>query len=404
MLVVNPKHRATIEDICRHWWLNYGFNRLPQQQVQPGRPINFANLEHRLSFRRSSSDSDSESSPTKIPKSILKKPRDFTPKYCKDVIEKAEKQAARCEPEEPSAVTDSDTSPSSPCRDLPDISVKPKRGILKNKHKYTGADSGCVLEDINITEYFSSKDTMDTPGVSASSPPDCHSTDGVDKTDGNYDVSDIEAILDSLDLSDNGDEDEKSQSGSSERDGSLTPDSLDYSPPASHSRDSGHYEDLPGPATSTPTGGPPKLKGILKYSGKYSQPQSESSPSQEDSPDPSWRYSQDSHSSSSSGDILDISYDSVEGSDIVHRVVEPWQPPAAEAGKSDEGIFNDEDDGWFSSELAWQDKEAQEELLDDDYFDSGMQLHRNMLVADVFNMVEAAQVCQQARNICSKLS
>lgn len=418
MLVVKPQHRATIDDICRHWWVNYEYKCLPQYQVQPGRPVNFGYLEQCLSFKRSSSDSDSESSQTRgmdraIPKSILKKPRDFTPKFSKSVAERAEgsgpshRSSAKGKSSKADAV-DSDSSASSPSKEMPNTSMKPKRGILKI-NKYKGADSGCVLEDVqkdvNITEYFSGEVPDVIEELAASNTTLSDYSDESYKEDyggGTYDITDIEAILDTLDLSDsNADKDNakanvdsaeklsNSDDKHSDTDDCFSEDSLS-TPKSPSCETSGPILDRDTlkthkHQTSTPA---PKLKGILKRKGRYSNGEgtsashcSGSSHDDSESPtDSSWRYSRGSQSSNSSGDILDFSYDSTDTSDIAHRVVEPWEPPPASS--RDEGIFIYEDD--------------------EEYFDSG--LHRSAVPADLFNLVEAAQVCQQARKICNDLS
>ena len=78
-----------------------------------------------------------------------------------------------------------------------DSKRQPKRGILKNKHKqrYQGADSGCVLEDINISEYF------DSENLKTLKPAKTESSESKSKnrnSSGAYDESELDALLNDL--------------------------------------------------------------------------------------------------------------------------------------------------------------------------------------------------------------
>ena len=59
LLTVNPTKRATIADICAHWWVNWGYETSPLDAIQPGRPIDLKNLQKSLSLN-SSTESDSD--------------------------------------------------------------------------------------------------------------------------------------------------------------------------------------------------------------------------------------------------------------------------------------------------------------------------------------------------------
>ncbi len=465
LLTVNPAKRATTEDICYHWWINLGYKQTPIQEIAKGKPVNFHILEQSLSFNASSdsddgdSDSHSKDKPNRKPlKGILKKPKDFSPKYgkimcdkidkhsqnsknkdnkseCKDVpkestnensgyindnhTETEQCKTAYVEVVAPSShtVNNENQPPSSGGDTVFDSNKKPKRGILKNsKHKYTGADSGCVLEEINITEYFSTsprKSCSETSSLARQSSMD----------DDGYDLTDIEAVLDSLSFepestslstarsrcSEGYHSAAEPETGACSSSGDSRDDSGSSSQPHG-STSSGEYindsltnlDDSIPYSTSTPSR---KLKGILKRNGKYSKPG-----------DPTWRYSLGSQSSNSSGDILDFSYDSGDGTEE-HFMVPAWEapllPPSNDvAAKSDEGIYNEEEDesgyrDWHGEDdaMMWlkQDETTQKmEMFNEAYFEVG--IHREAVTSQLLQLDSPQELYNEAVNIINKFS
>lgn len=331
-----------------------------------------------------------------------------------------------------------------------DSSKKPKKSILKKK--YVGADSGCVLDDINISEYFTS-DKNDklrrTKGHGAK-----HASSGASRSrgastpesvDSACGVSEVEERMGSVDLgkvhsSDNSkvkttaymsDETNKSPSKSgskipkpgksgsghslskypespkdssshnnTNKDRQTTSDSItSRSPATSGSKTSKN--------PSTPVSR--KIKGILKRNGKFSSSSSSSDR------DPSWRHSLGSQSSNSSGDLLDFSYDSTDTDSLLSssNVLRPhWRNAAfSQIGPEDEGYTDVAELSIYHGDSGRTDTLYNQHnsddimnkinMLDETYYEEG--IHRGAVSADLFNPNEAQAVYKQALEICNKI-
>ena len=470
--MVNPAKRALIKDICCHWWVNLGYKKTPTEDTPLGRPVDYHCLERSLTV---SSDSDSDlpdatqrshHKKQKPLKGILKKPKDFSIGSLKghhsdsgfyngvsdwttcqtdDLNSKAcrGKISSQCEtklPTDPapksiqvqhslsdegetSQVRELDplSSPTSNSDSVFDSNRKPKRGILKNKnkHRYQGADSGCVIEDINLSEYFESNNLK---SLAASRPRSVSTTGSESSSKGPecdpYDDDDIESILVGLEslgtmdhcnhftpvtyknTSKNCSLDQEVAEASQlspelKLDGDLSEKIVDSSSPDS---------DEPEPLNTSNPG--KKLKGILKWHGKYST-----------GPDPTWRYSLGSQSSNSSGDILDFSYDSGEGEGVL---TDPsrrpdWSPPPPPSISADEGCVGDvceEDLRDIYTNLIDDFRPIPNHrndnimnkinMLDEAYFEEG--IHREAVTSDLFRLGDAKEVYEEALQICRGLS
>lgn len=135
LLTVNPKKRAKMPDILIHWWVNLGCRETPSGQVYPlpedCKPVT---LRAPTSL---SSDSEGENDHAKLVqplKGILKKPK----------VSSGDEESVAKQPLQTIAldnqVFDSHDS------DKRDNDKKP-RSILKRKGKFSGGDSGCVLNE-----------------------------------------------------------------------------------------------------------------------------------------------------------------------------------------------------------------------------------------------------------------
>lgn len=135
LLTVNPKKRAKMPDILNHWWVNLGCRETPSGQVYPlpedCKPVT---LRAPTSL---SSDSEGENDHTKLVqplKGILKKPK----------VSSGDEESVAKQPLQTIAldnqVFDGHDS------DKRDTDKKP-RSILKRKGKFSGGDSGCVLNE-----------------------------------------------------------------------------------------------------------------------------------------------------------------------------------------------------------------------------------------------------------------
>ncbi len=331
-----------------------------------------------------------------------------------------------------------------------DSSKKPKKGILKKK--YVGADSGCVLDDINISEYFNSdkneklwkrrSSNTKVPSNVASGGRRGSTSEGAEHP---HKVPEIEGALAGVNINQDSalesknkklTSNDKEKSASKEKGKSPTRtgndrDRSSLSPPSPlkssgatgtrHSRSKSHdsskeprsQKDSVGsksPGThvsrgsknaSTPVSR--KIKGILKRNGKFSSSSSSSDR------DPSWRHSLGSQSSNSSGDLLDFSYDSTDDSRLSSSLPNPtWNTPSFNQPVSgdDEGytelsVYS----GDTSRNSEYQDSDditSKINMMDETYFEEG--IHRSAVSADLFNPHEARMVYKQAVAIYNKYS
>ena len=430
MLTVNPAHRANIHDICTHWWLNLGYTKTPSEEFPKGQPVNFIQLEDSLN---ASLDNDSENFPKKGVirkplKGILKKPKDFSPKYSKSSLER-QNAIIPCDrncddrtcvsihnkhntshkyidivTDNSLADLSSASHSISPSSSVFDSTKKPKRGILKNsKKRYSSDDSDINADDINFSEYFCSSDSVPTSPVTDVANKDDANV-STDHEDSCYDVADIEEVLcgleldcglipgnintttdrnvhestaasfDLLPLSDS-----SSSATTPHRKISLVSTGSDLSP--------GSFGSLTG-ETSTPV----RLKGILKRNGKWSQGE------------PSWRYSMESQSSNSSGDILDFSYDEGEGEAVLNYPPLPeWTPPdmSSCSVNRNHSLTCDNlcNDALSTSIDPWLPRDSADiSVLDDMFFETSV--HRNTDSTDLFNYQEAKDVYKKALEFC----
>ena len=182
LLTPDPKKRATIEAICRHWWINLGYDCTPIEQYPPIKLIDVTRLGESISLahsqRNSSSDSDGEVDDT---------PPIQTALPVKGILKKT--KSVSTDDEDDAVVSKDVTSPDGSTdvfedsligtqKSVPDLTRKPRRGILKNKQP-SYSDSGCGLDDTELL--------LATPPCGY----ECQSKD----SGNSYDLSDIEAVL-----------------------------------------------------------------------------------------------------------------------------------------------------------------------------------------------------------------
>ena len=324
-----------------------------------------------------------------------------------------------------------------------DSSKQPRKGILKKK--YVGADSGCVLEDINISEYFTSdkNDKLRRTKAYCAKTQTSSASRELENAEHSQKVVDIENRLGRVDLSKNDSIDNvsvrtmstyisddggspnrskrspKTSKSGSERGLSKSPDSprRDNNHDISRERQTNsNVATSRSPATgvskgaknsSTPVNR--KIKGILKRNGKFSSSSSSSDR------DPSWRHSLGSQSSNSSGDLLDFSYDSADGDGTMSsNLPRPaWHTPAFnQLVPEDEGYTDVAELSVYHGDSGRGDSLCSQSnsddimnkinMLDETYFEEG--IHRGAVSADLFNPNEAQVVYKQALAICNKIS
>lgn len=353
LLTPNPSKRATIHDICDHWWTNLGYDCTPVDDTIPGKPVNYAALEKSLSKSSySSSDSDSDhheyESGRKAPiKGILKKPNKVDPNCQpkRSSADKKEKKLNGVETVLASKNVDHENIPapvkkqSSTCTSKAS-KPEPKRGILKNTkgNQYSGSDSGCVIDETvggsvdSACTTISSRDSVDTETSDNGAQSQTDTSEAHIVLDDSYELGDIESVLDEMSLNENG---KANDNQLSPAENSLTEEVpvhancsqssaiTENSTPEMNEEEKQQLADAETPqinqtmfnnacntarelfesiSTSTPAR---RIRGILKRNGKFSNATKMS--------DPTWRYSAGSAGSTSSGDLLDFSYDSGEG-------------------------------------------------------------------------------------------
>lgn len=179
LLMVNPAKRATMKDILNHWWVNLAHRKTPCGAPYPNPDIlKPVTLRHNQSV---SSDSEGEldARSSKPLKSILKKPSSGSTssnnsrsgeEQCDSAFResKCESSVPEMETGNTYSYTDSMTMPeqgpevfcvasdnvtnnsNEEIKKVFDSEKKPARGILKRKGKFSGGDSGCVLNENGI--------------------------------------------------------------------------------------------------------------------------------------------------------------------------------------------------------------------------------------------------------------
>ena len=407
LLTPDAKKRATIDVICRHWWINLNYDCTPIEQYPPIKLIDVASLERVINNSSTHSDSSSDSDGETVQietarpvKGILKKTKSVSADddvVANESVISIGGSTDACENSPPRDVAQKSSSPVD-SQVQPHLSRKPRRGILKNSRQ-SNSDSGLDEADLSFV----------APSGS------CESVTKDD--DCSYDLCDIEAILGEHDDATNHNTDTASCSSPVER----TTDSSNERLSASEGRNCDRVDDgneLPhlnssgassfshaAAVSSTPS---QPVKGILKRRRKLSCDR-----------DPTWRYSLGSQGSNSSGDILDFSYDDTDTylTDCLTTVVEtkpqfcyngrlgttpddddygppPPLPSTAPPRHRHSGIYLDDDD-------ITQNSNSLEEIMNRLHVDTTSLKQPCIESVDFFDLTEARQVCQQALSIGS---
>ena len=245
-----------------------------------------------------------------------------------------------------------------------DSTKKPKRGILKNKHRYTGSDSGCVM-DCSVTVLDGRPDSPEK-------------NDAV--FDNSYDLTDIESVLDGIEA------DLKSVVGQSK---AITCDKIhkDVSVGKYQSQDGFQENTELSRAKDQPV--LTRRRGILKRHGKFS------------SSDETKRYSLGSQSSNSSADVLDFSYDSAEENYIGNAKPNPETTDHAYAKNTCTEAFEGQvvNGKTYDVISKFDDVIHKIDLLSDELCDAGS-FHDD---GSIFDLAEAEDVYKKALEICDKL-
>ncbi|KAK3103513.1 hypothetical protein FSP39_019786 [Pinctada imbricata] len=270
LLTVNPKKRAKMSDIINHWWVNLGHKETPTCQ-----PYNVPEVLKPISFRSSStslsSDSECESELAKSAqplKSILKKPK-LDCRSSDSVFDSARSKGplqpvlnnVDCNSVNDTGLKECATQSNSDdgSKKVFDSEKKPARSILKRKGKFSGSDN----------EF--------TPNENGARNSESDTKENMDMA---YNLSDIEAALDSTDGKD---------------DVSQTPAHVCRAPaadfvPVNNNTQMTNHDCIPYSSIDVVP-----RRGILKKTSQTDQRK---------------RWSACSGGSNSSADILDFSYDS----------------------------------------------------------------------------------------------
>lgn len=402
LLCVDPDRRAGMEDICNHWWVNLHHVTTPADKEffseTENHRVPFAGLQNNMT----SSDSEEEySSPRfrrKTPRSVSKRrngseesssskrwssgTEEDEAVFIHDDLDSTEDSSAKiCEIEDSlemfspamdqSAVSDNDLSSenvenlsdSGQKDSVFDSNKKPKRGILKNKSKYAGHDSGCVLDEHRAA--LAQRELSEESAYGSTS---------------TYELADIESVLNQEDDSAHTTEN-KDPIGNSDIP-KLAP-SGKY--PLTHADDEMQKDN---------TVVRRRPKGILKKNSRFGG-----------DADHTKRYSLGSQSSNSSADLLDFSYDSGDGEN--QEVTQYYTKMNGCFNNRDSGIHDDDEPGtpklggfFFYQEESESSRKIK--LLDE--LDLACQsLNRRGDNCMSFARDDARTVYEQAMAICNKL-
>ncbi|KAJ8301854.1 hypothetical protein KUTeg_020841 [Tegillarca granosa] len=178
LLTVNPAKRAKMDDILNHWWVNLGYRETPSMQPYPSpeilKPVSARHNASLSSDSEGENDTNNKNDKKQPLKGILKKPKTSStgtssddPLVSPDSRSKVPFQpvighnnsatnsigntdfvrVAESGPEV--FCTGSDISVSGDeSKKVFDSEKKPARGILKRKGKFSGGDSGCILNEV----------------------------------------------------------------------------------------------------------------------------------------------------------------------------------------------------------------------------------------------------------------
>lgn len=179
LLTVNPAKRAKMDDILNHWWVNLGYRETPSMQPYPSpeilKPVSARHNASLSSDSEGENDTNNKNGQTQPLKGILKKPKTSStggtssddPLVSPDSRSKVPFQpvighdnsatnsvgdtdSMRMPESGPEVFcTGSDISVSGDeSKKVFDSEKKPARGILKRKGKFSGGDSGCILNEV----------------------------------------------------------------------------------------------------------------------------------------------------------------------------------------------------------------------------------------------------------------
>ncbi|XP_060062977.1 NUAK family SNF1-like kinase 1 [Ylistrum balloti] len=179
LLTVNPAKRAGLKDILNHWWVNLHHNKTPCGGPYPNPDILKPVTLRPNQSLSSDSEGELDMKSAKPLKSILKKPsngstssnnsrssEDTCDTACRETkclgsLPSVEAQDTHCAyndsmtlpeqgPEVFCSVTEGASNSSEEVKKVFDSEKKPARGILKRKGKFSGGDSGCVLNENGV--------------------------------------------------------------------------------------------------------------------------------------------------------------------------------------------------------------------------------------------------------------
>lgn len=394
MLCPNPGKRANVEDICVHWWVNFGYEQNPAQLTEAcaGHVDRNSLVESLKSGNGSDSDTENpkpliighhhKKQASRPLKGILKKPRETNAlvtdeKDNSDSIEPQEvylysngihqdgdrlkRPRSNCELssdwltvnkhyndqidfKKQQSLIKAENRKSAPVncdstKSVFDSKKKPKKSILKNRSGSSRSDSGCVIDEqmniytalenfevvlpVDSTSSGGSKETNKKRTTSSDSQRDsayierkqsCDSEIGSNTDNSIFDLNDIESVLD--DIVNFEVATEKRLQAEASNQGYHSNGFVFNNDHSSYQNQSNSGEYVAAPSTSKEYSEYDLLKEPVKYRNKTSTPNrhlrgilKRNSRSKENS----WRHSLGSQGSNSSGDILDFSYDSVDG-------------------------------------------------------------------------------------------
>ncbi|XP_064605467.1 NUAK family SNF1-like kinase 1 isoform X2 [Liolophura sinensis] len=397
ILKPNPEERATLEKIDNHWWVNRGYSSTPSGSPYPsaaylsstpqfsflsflaGGNIGTNDIPYNSKYSVPIADSTDHRFDASFEKGDaackLSDLNDSVHESSKGARKKHYKSHCDVGGSETGSDTLSNHS-SEETKFLFDVDKKPPRGILKKRGKYSGSDSSCGLEESTATSPghvspVSSDLSYELADISSVSEEDTRNTSQVPKyrNDQNTLLSESLALQYSTDVQT---KDSLDNYQGFDRLGNRA--AKESTSSEDNSEDTPRNMSSPCTLSTEDISKVPVRRGILKR------------PKRSNTDDQKNRNSMGSQGSNSSGDLLDFSYDSTEGENLMSKFCVSTKP--ASKPSSDTSMDSEEDS--ISSRTRFHSMSVSEEDLS----------FKDCVFEDL-DLEEARDICRKALEICS---
>lgn len=154
LLTVNPAKRAKMSDILNHWWVNLTYKENPIGEQYPSPEMLNMYIPRSSPILSSDSEGEDQAKPPQPLKGILKKPKtSIEEEHCVPFQPIPDDNVSYTVCQEGQNVCNNSCSNSDnnnsgdDSKKVFDSERKPARSILKRKGKFSGGDSGCILNE-----------------------------------------------------------------------------------------------------------------------------------------------------------------------------------------------------------------------------------------------------------------